>query len=278
VERKNFSRQFINKKVSDNFSIDKDIDIISGATFTSKAYTESVRKSAYQAGREILGLEVPSDPESRIVFGKYEIAWLVILLMAVVSVSIKTKRKRLVRWIIMISGMVFIGFVYNISLSTGLINKALLGFWPSLANQFYFYIMLAGVFLIILISNKNLYCDRICPFGTTQECMAFISGTRRQEPKQFRRFFIWLQRLIALSVIVLALIMRKPAYANFEVFGTMFRLTGNMLQFSLLFFFLVLSLILVRPWCNYLCPVKPVTDYARMVRRWGSLIKIRDNL
>lgn len=276
VERKHFSKQFENKSVTDKFIIDEDIDIVSGATFTSKAYSESVRKSAYQAGREILGLEVPPEPVSRIVFGKHEIVWLVFLLLAVLSVSIKSKRTQMIRWIMMIAGMVLIGFVYNIPLSTGLINKALLGFWPSLGDQFYFYIMLSGVFLIILISNKNLYYDRICPFGAVQECVALISGTKRQYPVRYRLFFIWIQRLIALGLIVVALVMRKPGYANYEVFGTMFHLTGNVLQFSLLIIFLLLSLIIVRPWCNYLCPVKPVTDYARMVRRWGRLIKIKD--
>lgn len=268
VERKNFSKQFEDKSIKDSFIINEDIDIVSGATYTTKAYTESVRKSAHQAGRDILGIEVPPDLRKRIVFGNFEITWIILLLLAVVSVSIKTKRTRLVRWTLLISGMVFLGFVYNIPLSTGLINKALLGFWPSLNNQFYFYIMLAGVFLIILITNKNLYCDRICPFGATQECVAAISGTKRRSPERFRSIFIWIQRLIALAVIALALVMRKPGFANYEVFGTMFRLIGNTLQFSLLIVFLALSLIIKRPWCNYLCPVKPVLDYARMIQSW----------
>jgi polyferredoxin len=168
----------------------------------------------------------------------------------------------------MLSGMLVIGFLYNIPFSIGLVNKGLLGFLPPLNRQFYFYIMLGGTFLIIFVTNKNLYCERLCPFGATQECLSAISGTIKQLPKKFRKIFIWIQRIMALGVVVLALVMRKPDYANYEVFGTMFRLTGGNFSFVLLLVFLILSLIIVRPWCNYLCPVHPVTEYARMIRRW----------
>lgn len=268
VKRKKFSHQFKNKPLTDNFILKDDINAVSGATFTTKAYNEAVRKSVKQTANDIFELNLTPYTETRIIFGKYEIVWIVFLIIAFVSVKIKTRKTKLVRWIILLSGMVVIGFIYNIPLSIGLMNKALLGFWPPLNRQLYFYIMLGGTFLIILFTNKNLYCERICPFGATQECISVISGTKRQLPKKIRNISVWIQRLLALGVIVLALVMRKPGYANYEVFGTMFRLTGGHFSFILLLIFLILSLVLLRPWCNFICPVGPVTDYIRMIRRW----------
>ena len=33
---------------------------------------------------------------------------------------------------------------------------------------------------------------------------------------------------------------------------------------------LVISLL--RPWCNFLCPIRAVSDYIRMLRNWGKEI------
>jgi polyferredoxin len=31
---------------------------------------------------------------------------------------------------------------------------------------------------------------------------------------------------------------------------------------------LIAALFIRRPWCSYLCPLRPVTDFIRLVRNW----------
>ena len=45
-----------------------------------------------------------------------------------------------------------------------------------------------------------------------------------------------------------------------------FKLTGSNLQFAILGIVLVASVFIKRPWCNYLCPLKPVTEHFTNIR------------
>lgn len=47
VSEQSFLKQFKGKKVSDTFQVGKDVDGVSGATVSSKAVAESLRKSSY---------------------------------------------------------------------------------------------------------------------------------------------------------------------------------------------------------------------------------------
>ena len=47
VAEQSFLKQFKGKKISDSFQVGKDVDGISGATVSSKAVAESLRKSSY---------------------------------------------------------------------------------------------------------------------------------------------------------------------------------------------------------------------------------------
>lgn len=93
-----------------------------------------------------------------------------------------------------------------------------------------------------------------------------------------RYLWIWLQRSLAWVAIALDLWSRNPGISEYEVFDAAFRLTGSHRLLILLTVMLVFSLFIHRPWCNYLCPVKPVTDYIvlfrkKLVKPWIKKIK-----
>jgi len=263
VERKSFLKQF--EGLVCNSELGEQTDAVSGATMTCDGISEAVESASHNIAKEYLGLEVPPPKESKLVAGLREISWLVLIALAYITAGIKWKQK-LLRWSVMIISLIIIGFKLNIPLSISLINKGLLGYWPDWHTQLYFYIIIFGLLLLILLTGKNHYCDRICPFGTTQEIIGNISAAKTRSPGKYRRPLLWIQRMLALGVIIIALITRRPGAANYEVFGSMFRLTGNNLQFILLIIVAILSLFIRRPWCGYLCPVRPVNDLVKFFR------------
>jgi polyferredoxin len=89
-------------------------------------------------------------------------------------------------------------------------------------------------------------------------------------PKRYGATLRWTQRFLAWAVILAALLFRNPGHFTYEVFGTFFTLTGAVLQFALLGVVLIASLFLLRPWCNFLCPIRATSDYIRMLRLWGK--------
>ena len=144
----------------------------------------------------------------------------------------------------------------------------LLGFWPEWQLHLYWYLLLAGILFVLTADNKNPYCEWFCPFGSAQECLGLIGGSRGRLPEKFHRFLRWFQRILALTAIVIALLYRNPSISSYEVFGAFFHLIGSNFQFALLGVVLITALFLKRPWCNYLCPLRPVTDFIRLIRNW----------
>ena len=168
--------------------------------------------------------------------------------------------------------MISLGFYYNGLLSMPLINKFLLGMWPRIDTHFYGYLLMGGVILMIVFSGRNIYCSHICPFGSAQKCLGLIGGTDKTLPPKVNKPLVWVQRFLSLFLILWALIAMNPSVFSYEVFGAFFQLYGTKLQFTILIVILILSLFFRRPWCNYLCPVRPVLDYIRMLR--NRVIKV----
>ena len=123
--------------------------------------------------------------------------------------------------------------------------------------------------------RRNIYCDRLCPFGAFQECMGIIGGRGIRIPAKVVVFLRWMQRIIALVLIVSALLYANPSLLNYEISIVLFSLFGPVWQFALLGLFLVLSIFIRRPWCLSLCPVRPVFDYFLEAGRWFKEVYYR---
>jgi len=95
-----------------------------------------------------------------------------------------------------------------------------------------------------------------------------ISVAKAYQPRKLYSKLRWVQRSLAFTAIALGLALRQPGAASYEPFGTLFNLEGSWPQWVLLILVLFGSLIVYRPFCNYLCPLDPVVDYIGEVRRW----------
>ncbi len=268
VSGSNFPGTLEVKSYADAFLLGGDLDGITGATLSSRALAGAVRRAARKAAVENLGVEDIPEPAPSIRFGLPEIILLLLFAVGIIGRMSKFKYTKTARWVSMLTGMVFLGFVFNLPLTIVLINKMLLGFWPQWQTYLYWYLLVGGVLLIYAVDNKNPYCEWFCPFGAAQDCLAVIGGGKLRVPDKFRVPLRWFPRLLALGAIVIALIYRNPGISSYEVFGAMFHLVGSTFLFALLAVVLVVSLFMKRPWCAYLCPMRPVTDFVRLSRNW----------
>ncbi|KAA3656787.1 MAG: FMN-binding protein [Chloroflexi bacterium] len=272
-----FTEQLLGKTYHDAFQLDEDIDGITGATYTSRALAVATLAGSQKVARDQLNLEVASPPAPTIFFGIPEISVLALYAVGYFAHQRKFKYKKQARWVMLITGMVVLGFWFNLPLTISKINTFLLGYWPQWQTNLYWYFLLGGIFFVLTVDNKNAYCAWFCPFGAAQECMGAIGGAKISGPRKYRRFFVWLQRGLAWAAIMIALLFRNPGLSSFEVFGTLFSFTGSIIMFGLLGIILVMSLFVKRPWCNFLCPLDPVYDIIRLVRGWvmDSVKKVR---
>lgn len=256
------------KSYKDKFSLSSDVDGVSGATYSSRAILEASKKGNKFIAAKILNFDVPKEEDPSIQFGAPEIILILLFVVGYIAHKRTFKYTKIVRWGTMLTGLFVLGFYYNQPLSLSLINQLLLGYFPPIHSHLYWYLILGGVFFVFTIDNKNPYCSWFCPFGAAQECLGVIGGAKNRSSKTFNDVFKWSLRIITLVAIIIALLLRNPGVTSYEVFGTLFKLTGSNYQFAILGIVLVASMFIKRPWCNYLCPLKPVTDHLTNVRGW----------
>jgi len=268
VKQSNYIGKLLGKSYADSFVLGRDVDGVTGATYTARATAEATLEGSRKIAGNQLGLELPAEENVKIKFGIPEIALIALFAAGYFGHQSRFKYTKQARWVTMLVGLVVLGFIYNAPLTLSSINKFLLGFFPQWQTNLYWYLLIGGILFVFTVDNKNPYCQWFCPFGAAQECLGVIGGAKIRSAGKYRVFLKWLQRGLPWIAIVLALLFRSPGISSYEIFGTLFSLTGSTLQFALLGIILIASLFIKRPWCDYLCPIHSVDEFIRMVRSW----------
>lgn len=256
----------IGKNYKDEFALEKDVDGLTGATYTTRALVECAKIASLNIAHEDLKLSAPKIQKQYYKFGLPEISLIFLLLVGTFGYKYTSQNnKKRVRWLSLITGMVFIGFMYNHPLTLVDINKFLMGYWPDLHHQIYWYILIFGVLLIFLTTNKNVYCNHICPFGAAQDCLALVAKAKAVTSKPILQYTKWLRRSIVWVAVILALIFRNPGFSSYEIYSTLFTLSGTNSEVFFLGIIIAAALFIKRPWCKFLCPVPAFEEYLRLL-------------
>ena len=265
TEKRGMRKSLIGKSYDEPFEVGEDVDVVSGATYTSDAMIQSARMGSGRIARDQLKLEVIALEPPGIKVGVPEISLIVLYLLALFGIYRTTRYKKLIRWTTMLGGMFVLGFWLAVPLTLSKINAFLLGYFPDWHTQLYWYLLLGTFVLSILLSGKNIYCNWICPLGAMQECLGAVGGAKSRFSGRFNLIMKWVQRGVALLAILLALYFRNPVKLNYEIFGVALSLTGSTFLFVMTGLFLMASLFIKRPWCTYLCPMVPLEDLLRRI-------------
>ena len=263
-----FVAGYVGRSVTDPLRLGDDVDAITGATRSTEGVANAVRAAVRVVAADALATTLPAETKP-IKFGGPEIV--LILLFAAGYIGRKVHKpalKRRIRWGTLLSGMVFLGFLYTIPLTITMIVSLLSGYWPDWQTNLYWYMLIGGILFVTTVDATNPYCTWFCPFGAFQECMAAVSGAKVYRPRSLSISLKWVQRGLAFTAIILGLALRRPGVAGYEPFATLFDLRGTPIQWALLIIVALVSLMMLRPFCNYLCPIDPVVDYIAAVRRW----------
>jgi Na+-translocating ferredoxin:NAD+ oxidoreductase RnfG subunit len=251
IEDANYRDRFMGKHVGDDFIVGIDIDAVSGATVTTMAAVEAVRRGAHIAAVQKFKLErtwtkVPWK------FGLGEVLVLAIFALAFVT---KVYTQKPWKYIYMAITIAIVGFYLNASISIGSLSGLLMGYVPGIKDHLIWWILAVGTVLAIIFLGKNVYCYRICPFHGIEFLLNKISGSRisvsRGILKQSRfiaNFFLWL----ALMTIFLT---SHPALGAYEPFAMMFSLEGIGIQWYILPVALIGAFFMKIYWCRFFCPV-----------------------
>jgi len=267
TEKKGLRMALIGKTFADPFVIGEDVDVISGATYSSEAIISCAQEGSRLLARDQLYFDVPEPEAPGLEIGVPEVSLLALYVLALIGIYRKTNHSKTLRWITMIGGLIILGFWFSLPLTLSKISSFLLGYFPDWHKQLYWYLILGSFVLTLLFTRKNIYCNWICPLGGLQECLGAVGGAKPRFSRRFNRIMKWIQRGVALLAILLALYFRNPVKLNYEIFGVALSLTGATYLFVMTGVFIMTSVFIKRPWCTYLCPILPVEDLLRLLNR-----------
>ncbi len=126
-------------------------------------------------------------------------------------------------------------------------------------------ILAIGVLLSVIIFRRG-FCGWVCPFGTIQELLGFITKRKFEPSKKLDRYLKYLKYLVLIAILVGTAITGTLVFRNYDPFITFFHFgegvlwgqaetTGVYIVFSILIIILIASIFIERFWCRYLCPL-----------------------
>jgi len=231
--------------------IGRDLDAVSGATFSSRAIAEATREAAARvADRVATGSRTAP-------FGAPEA---VLLLLFGVALAGRHRRRitlrgrRALRWALLLGSLATIGLLWNRPWVIAFPIRLAAGDWPSWSGHLYWYLLLGALLLGFDRTGRSPWCPWLCPFGAAQDLVG-LAGRAHRRRLPAPRLFRWVKRLLLVAAVALGLLYRSPGAASFEIFGTLFRGAGSGFQVAILVFTGVSALFVTRPFCHWLCPV-----------------------
>jgi len=246
-----FFEQFSDKSLSAPLLIGKDIDAVGGATISSRAFAKAVLQGAHWVGRHEYNLEIEEAPEE-LPIGANE--FMLIVLYAIVLLG-AIKKFGVLRKIVLLFSLGFVGFYMNSPISVSNFSAILLGYFHSVYEQSFWWLLVVGTLLLTMIYGRNLYCSWMCPFGAMQEFITLIGGVRLRLSKKIIQvtnysvyFFFWL-------ALMIAFLTSNPALVAYEPFATLFGFKGTGVQWYLVSVAVIGSFLIPRFWCRFFCPV-----------------------
>ena len=233
----------------------KNVDIITGATFTTQAVISS--------SAQLLGLLTKTNSKLKkqsTLFSITNVAALMVLLSALIIFFYAPARKFRVYHLIL--SVVVLGGVSGMFLSVYLFESWILNGIDFKTMLLPFIIMLISV-LIPLILDKSFYCTSLCPYGAAQELIGITGRKLGIKKLKVTPKIVNLRTIILFIIFVLVamgFITDSSAIEPFSAFLIM-SATVPILIFAGLF--LILSLFLNKPWCTLFCPTGEIFERLR---------------
>jgi len=252
LETPQFLNQFLGKRVTDAFVVDRDIDGVTRATVSAEALARTVRESARIVAAQEYNIQAAPDDAAANRTGKWIVyALLFSATLALYFITRRSKKLLRLRDLCLAAGIAIIGLYLATPFSILHVFNLLFG---RLSSDILWYVLVLSVLLSFLIVGR-FYCGWLCPFGALSE---FISRVPIQKwnispntDEQWRRAKYLLLGLI----VVLVFVSRQPEFGNFEAYITLFSFHGSILAWLLVGLTLVANLRVKRFWCRYLCPI-----------------------
>lgn len=235
-------------------ALDKKVDAVSGATFSSTAIINNVKAglSYYQGAASKNSSATP---------WKIWVALAVTLAACVVPLFVRSKVYHNVQ---LVANVIVLGFWCGQFLDYALILKYLSS-GISLPAGLVAIAMLAAAFIYPLFGRPQHYCNHICPLGSAQQLVSEICGYKIRISQSVLKGLEWFRRILWAVLMLLLWADCLTGWMDLELFQAFQFESASWWIIGAALFFIILSAVVSRPYCRFVCPT-------------GSLIKRSENI
>ncbi len=246
--RSGFFNAFKGRMLKDSF---EDLDAISGATITSEAAKVDILSAARYAANTRYGFSfaLPAEPARFQIEPVNLSLFILALLVGIIAAFRRTTPWRRAAWLLSVA--VF-GLWLNVSISMPQFIRLMhLGLPGGVQLE---PLVLLAVALAFALGGRQVYCERLCPFGALQEI------GYRLTPLALHPSGVWITRLrllrwlILFSVVMLVAVWLWNPAAAFEPFGSLFTWVTPLPLMIFAIVVLIASTVFRRFWCRFFCP------------------------
>jgi uncharacterized protein with FMN-binding domain len=246
--------QWIGVSVEDGLTAD--IDGVTGATYSSNATNETIRRALQEvADNPDLQLSAPGWFS-----WKWIVALLVVIVGAIVPLFYKNKHYRTVQLLL---NVVVLGFWSGTFVSYTLIINYLsngASILPSLIPL----ILLIVAFIYPLFGKQGHYCTWNCPLGSLQELAGKCRKSKWTLSAKTLKYLNIFRETLWSVLMLLMLTGISFAWLDYELFTAFMFQQASWVVITVALLFVALSLFVQRPFCRFVCPM-------------GTLFKLTQN-
>ena len=241
-------------------------DAISGATLSSNGIVNAVNNAADPIRKQIFGYQLQKKESPLDSVSILDGCAIIMFLLAVYVSRSKGRHKVKLQWILMLISLAVFGFHSASLISSSTVSILLSGSWVAGLGNYTPLVLLGLAVGYLLLFNKNVYCQIICPMGVTQRCLSKLTNAKAVSIKH--KAFLWFPRGLFLVALAGGLYFRNPSAFGYAPFGIMFSMVGSIYLFIPTVLVLLTSLLVQRPWCKTLCPINVMADYLLFMKNW----------
>ncbi len=257
-----FIEQYVNKSVTDNFILGKDIDAVTGATITSSAINRSIKTGISIILPAVMKIETSAieNQNEQGSWGNSLLKTDIWILLFIVGLAIYgyLKKSQLIRYLSFSLSILYIGFEKGGGVSISNLVSISQGHFPVFPDNAYLYGLLV-VAIIFTIFLGRFYCGWVCPFGFILELL-HSERLKISVPDMIDQLLRLIKYVILIVILLLAYTTGMSGKAMIvaeraEPFFTLFKLNSNWVNWLLLIIIIFCSIFISRAYCRYLCPL-----------------------
>ncbi|MEG1644137.1 MAG: FMN-binding protein [Bacteroidales bacterium] len=252
-ESPDYFKHIIDKKLlsvwvdlSPKEALAKDVDAVSGATYSSSAIIETVKRA--MAYIEDTGVNTGGGTHQNFNL-KFAVTVIVILSAMFLPLFIKNRRYRILQQVL---NIIVIGFWSGSFISLSLIINYLSN-GINIAVSLIAVLLLSAAFIMPLFGKKSHYCNWICPLGAFQELISGITPFKINIPQKIIVLLTRFRELLWFAIMFIMWIGVGFSIIDYEPFSAFLFRTANVPVIIICSSFLLLSFLTPRPFCRFVC-------------------------